>query len=59
LKDALKAFDSTLHDAKKYVETDWRRQIEELTTFVAIDESKDLGMVRGVSSKADTSTALD
>ena len=58
LKDAPQAFASTHKDAKKYVETDWRRQIDEFATFVAIDDGNDLGMVRGVPSNADPRTAF-
>ena len=58
LKNAPQAFDSTYKDESKYLEADWRRQIQELATFTAIDDGKDIGMVRAVVSYADTRTAF-
>lgn len=58
LKDAPQAFDSTYDDAKQFTEEDWSRQIEELASFVAVDDGKDFGMVRGVPSDTENSSAF-
>ena len=58
LRDAPDAFDSTHEWAERLSEGDWRRQIEELVTFFAVDNGNDFGMVRGVPSDTEPSSAF-
>ena len=58
LADAPDAFGSTLAEAKRYREADWRRQLESLATFVAVLAGSDVGMVRCVADQEDAGAAL-
>jgi ribosomal protein S18 acetylase RimI-like enzyme len=47
LDDAPDAFATTLAEAGSYSDKDWKQQLDQLTTFVAVADDRDLGMVRG------------
>ena len=58
LKDAPQAFEATHEDEKRFTEEDWTQQFEKLTTFVAVDDGNDIGMVRGAPSDSEPNTAF-
>ena len=58
LKDAPQAFEATHEDEKRFTEEDWTQQFEKITTFVAVDDGNDIGMVRGVPSDTEPNTAF-
>ena len=58
LTDAPDAFGTTLAEVAQLIETDWRQQLESLATFVAVHESIDLGIARGVTDHDKTDQAL-
>ena len=58
LKDSPGAFGSTLGEVKDLREADWRKQLEEISTFVAVHEGTDIGVVRGALARTDPSMAL-
>ena len=58
LSDAPQAFGSTLVGAERYSAADWRKQIEELATFVAVSEKKDIGIVRGAVDDSEANNAF-
>lgn len=57
LSDAPDAFGSTLEDAYARSAEDWRRQLETLTTFVAMINGQDMGLARGAPDDADPANA--
>lgn len=58
LVDTPDAFDSTLDYAETLLDEDWIKGCEQLTTFVAVDEYQDIGMVRCVRDRDDSECAL-
>lgn len=58
LLDAPDAFDSTLDYAEKLLDEDWIRGCKQLSTFVAVDEHQDIGMVRCVPDRENSECAL-
>lgn len=48
LLDAPEAFGSKHEDVMLWVEPAWREQLRRIATFVAVDEDRDVGMVRGI-----------
>lgn len=46
LQDAPDAFGATFAEASARSEDDWEKQLAELPTFVAVDEGRDVAMVR-------------
>lgn len=58
LVDTPDAFDSTLDYAEKLLDEDWIRGCKQLTTFVAVDEHQDIGMVRCVADRENSECAL-
>ena len=57
LEDAPDAFGSTHEDALKKSMDDWAEQASTLTTFIAISDNTDVGMVRAVEDRTDHSSA--
>lgn len=57
LAEAPEAFGSTLADAERLGEADWREQLERLATFVAVDVGEDVGMARGSLHDGDAGDA--
>jgi GNAT superfamily N-acetyltransferase len=47
LRDAPEAFASRFEDAASRPPESWTQQLEDLATFVAVSEGRDVGMVRG------------
>ena len=58
LAEAPDAFGSTLSDAEKRTESEWRKQLETIDTFVAVHNDIDVGLVRGAPDDTDPCTAL-
>jgi GNAT superfamily N-acetyltransferase len=58
LADVPDAFGSTLADAQRYEESDWRQQLATLATFVAMVEAVDVGMARGIADEGSADDAL-
>ena len=58
LADAPDAFGSTLAEAERYREADWRRQLAALPTYVGVLADQDVGMVRGAADPENTGAAL-
>lgn len=52
LADAPDFFGSTLADAGRLTEADWRAQLDRLATFVAVQAGADVGMARGMADEA-------
>ncbi|MBV1857422.1 MAG: GNAT family N-acetyltransferase [Nannocystaceae bacterium] len=48
LLDAPEAFGSKHQNVVHWIEPAWREQLRRITTFVAVDAGKDVGMVRGI-----------
>ncbi len=48
LLDAPAAFGSKHEDVVRWVEPAWRQQLRRITTFVAVEAGRDVGMVRGI-----------
>ena len=48
LLDAPEAFGSKHAEVVRWVEPAWREQLRRIATFVAVDEGRDIGMVRGI-----------
>lgn len=58
LADAPDAFGSTLAQARRYEESEWRQQLETLATFVAVVETLDVGVARGIADETSPDDAL-
>ncbi len=52
LADAPEFFGSTLAEAERLTEADWRAQLDRLATFVAVEAGTDVGMARGMADDA-------
>lgn len=48
LLDAPEAFGTRHEDAAALAEASWREQLRRLATFIAVQEERDVGMVRGI-----------
>lgn len=48
LLDAPEAFGTKHEEAVRWVEPAWREQLRRIPTFVAVDQDRDVGMVRGI-----------
>ncbi|MEQ8859595.1 MAG: GNAT family N-acetyltransferase [Pseudomonadales bacterium] len=57
LADAPDAFGSTLEQAERCDEADWRAQLVDLTTFAAVLDDDDVGMARGAPDDSRTGDA--
>ncbi|XOV84127.1 MAG: GNAT family N-acetyltransferase [bacterium] len=55
LQDAPDAFGSTLVEAQQKSSADWQAELASLKTFVAVADTRDVGMVRGVGAHEDES----
>lgn len=58
LRDSPDAFGSTYQDAQQIAEEGWKRQLDELPTFLAVRQGADIGMARGASEAGNGHTAL-
>lgn len=58
LADAPDAFGSTLAGAERYRDSDWRQQLDNLATYVAVQGAFDVGMVRGIADPDSAGDAL-
>jgi len=56
LKDSPDAFGSTLESALRYNDSDWESSIGKLTTFVAVQDGLDRGMLRCAPDKSNPSS---
>lgn len=57
LQDAPDAFGTTFEEARARTEDDWKRQLTELPTFVAVQDGRDLAMVRCMRDQRGADTA--
>jgi GNAT superfamily N-acetyltransferase len=57
LRDDPDAFASTLEEAIRRSLSDWEQQISSVTTFVAVEEGFDVGMVRAAHDSGDRGAA--
>ncbi len=57
LRDAPDAFGTTFEEAEPWPAEVWRRQLEELATFVAVMAGQDVGLVRGAAHDEEPDSA--
>jgi len=50
------AFSSTLKQAEKYKQSDWKKGIQETSTFIAVKDGVDQGLVRCAEDRSDPSS---
>ena len=58
LRNAPRAFGSSLEVAQRWSHEDWRQQVEDLPTFLVTIDGADVGMVRGATDGSDTDAYL-
>jgi len=56
LKESPDAFGSTLQRAQTYEDSDWKKGIQDIATFVAVKDGVDQGLVRCAEDKSDPSS---
>jgi GNAT superfamily N-acetyltransferase len=57
LQESPDAFGETLEASLKRTPEEWARQVDDLPTFVAVADGRDVGMVRCAQDRSDASTA--